>query len=82
MQCAINLFNDLQAKPAKLAASVVDRWIFVPLVLVPAAIAGMFPRFLLAFALLDVCLAVGAWMIIGRGMHYQRRIARVTEWSC
>jgi hypothetical protein len=48
------------------AASVVDRLIFVPVVLVPLAIAGVFPRLLLAFAALDVTLAVGAWMISGR----------------
>ena len=48
------------------AASVVDRLIFVPVVLVPLAIAGVFPHLLLAFAFLDVALAIGAWVIFGR----------------
>src|SRR5262245_57203204 len=48
------------------AASVVDRLIFVPLVLVPLAIAGVFPHLLLAFACLDVSLAIGAWVILSR----------------
>ncbi|HEX4984673.1 MAG TPA: hypothetical protein VFV71_01245 [Burkholderiales bacterium] len=48
------------------AASVIDRWIFVPGVLVPLAIAGVFPHVLLAFAILDVTLAVGAWVLLRR----------------
>lgn len=50
------------------AASVVDRLTIVPVVLVPLAIVGVFPHVLLAFAALDVTLAIGAWMIIGRGL--------------
>jgi hypothetical protein len=50
------------------AASVVDRLIFVPVVLVPLAIAGVFPRLLLAFAFLDVALGIGAWVLSGRKM--------------
>jgi hypothetical protein len=48
------------------AASVVDRLVFVPLVLVPLGIAGVFPHLLLSFAFLDVALAIGAWLIFGR----------------
>ena len=45
------------------AAGVIDRWTLVPGVLVPLAIAGVFPHTFLAFALLDVSLAIGAWML-------------------
>jgi hypothetical protein len=45
---------------------VVNRLTFVPGVLVPLAIAGVFPHLLLAFAFLDVSLAIGAWVIFGR----------------
>jgi hypothetical protein len=48
------------------AASVVDRLIFVPVMLLPLAISGVFPRLLVAFTLLDVGLAVGAWMLLRR----------------
>jgi len=48
------------------AAGVLDRWVLVPAVLVPLAIAGVFPHTLLAFALLDVSLAIGAWMLRDR----------------
>jgi hypothetical protein len=44
-------------------ASVLDRWILVPVVLVPIAIAGVFPHVLLAFTLLDASLALGAWVL-------------------
>jgi len=47
-------------------ASVVDRLIFVPMVLVPLAIAGVFPHLLLAFTFLDMSLAIGAWVLFGR----------------
>jgi hypothetical protein len=48
------------------AATVIDRLIFVPLVLVPIVISGVFPRLFLAVVLLDVSLAIGAWVIISR----------------
>jgi hypothetical protein len=44
-------------------ASILDRWILVPVVLVPIAMAGVFPHALLAFALLDASLALGAWIL-------------------
>jgi hypothetical protein len=46
------------------AASVFDRLILVPVVLVPLAIASVFPHLFLAFAILDAGLAirsVGSW---------------------
>lgn len=48
------------------AASVVDRLVFVPLVLLPIAFAGIFPRLFVAFALLDASLAIGAWWLMHR----------------
>ena len=48
------------------AAGVLDRWVLVPAVLVPLAIAGVFPHTFLAFAFLDVALAVGARMLSNR----------------
>jgi hypothetical protein len=48
------------------AAGVLDRWFLVPWVLVPLAIAGVFPHTFLAFALLDVSLAIGAFMLRNR----------------
>jgi hypothetical protein len=40
--------------------------VFVPLVLLPLAIAGVFPRLFVAFALLDASLAIGAWWLMHR----------------
>jgi hypothetical protein len=44
-------------------ASVLDRVVLVPAVLVPLAIAGVFPHTLGAFAFLDPTLGVGAWLL-------------------
>jgi hypothetical protein len=49
------------------AASVIDRLVFVPAVLVPLGIAGVFPRLFLTFAILDALLALGAWALLRRG---------------
>ena len=49
------------------AASVIDRLVFVPVVLVPLAIAGAFPHLFLAFTIFDVSLAIGAWALHRRG---------------
>jgi len=35
-------------------------------VLLPLAIAGVFPHLLVAFTILDMTLAVGAWMLLQR----------------
>jgi hypothetical protein len=57
------LFGGRSGGAQTVAASILDRWILVPVVLVPIAMAGVFPHALLAFALLDVLLALGAWML-------------------
>ena len=49
------------------AASVIDRLVFVPAVLVPLAIAGVFPHLFLAFTIFDASLAIGAWALLRRG---------------
>ena len=49
------------------AASVIDRLTLVPLVLIPLSIAGVFPRFLLAFLAVDICLSSGTWVLLNRG---------------
>jgi hypothetical protein len=46
------------------AAGVIDRLIYVPLVLLPLAFAGVFPHTFIAFTILDVSLAIGAWMLL------------------
>ena len=48
------------------AASVLDRIILVPLVLVPTALAGVFPHTLGTFAILDPVLALVAWWLLSR----------------
>ena len=48
------------------AASIIDRLIFVPAVLMPVAMAGVFPHLLLTFAALDVLLAIVAWILFAR----------------
>jgi hypothetical protein len=57
------LFGGRSGGRQTVAASILDRWILVPVVLVPLAIAGVFPHALLAFALLDASLALGAWIL-------------------
>jgi hypothetical protein len=60
------LFGGRSGSRQFVAASVVDRLVFVPAVLVPLAIAGVFPHLLLTFAILDPLLAIGAWALLGR----------------
>ena len=47
-------------------ASVLDRVVLVPAVLVPLVIVGIFPHTLGAFAILDPALGIGAWMLHNR----------------
>jgi len=47
-------------------ASVLDRVVLVPAVLVPLVIAGVFPHTLGAFAILDPTLGIGAWALYNR----------------
>ena len=63
------LFGGLSGGRRIVAASVLDRVVLVLLVLVPLAIAGVFPRFLMAFALLDPTLGIGAWLLLSRSAH-------------
>jgi hypothetical protein len=60
------LFGGRSGSRQFVAASVVDRLVFVPAVLVPLAIAGAFPHLLVTFAILDPSLAIGAWSLFGR----------------
>ena len=62
------LFGGRSGARQFVAASVIDRLVFVPAVLVPLAIAGVFPHLLLTFAIFDPSLAVGAWMLLSRTM--------------
>jgi hypothetical protein len=48
------------------AASIIDRVIFVPAVLVPLALIGVFPNLMFSFAVLDPLLAVGAWYLLSK----------------
>src|SRR6516225_4752048 len=60
------LFGGLSGGRQVVAASVIDRLIFVPVVALPLAIAGVFPHLLVLFTLLDMTLAIGAWLLLGR----------------
>jgi hypothetical protein len=60
------LFGGLSGGRRIVAASVLDRVVLVPLVLVPLAISGVFPHTLLAIAVLDPTLGVGAWLLLSR----------------
>jgi hypothetical protein len=48
------------------AASVVDRLVFVPLIFFPLAFAGVDPHLLVAFAIIDLLLGIGAWILLRR----------------
>ena len=60
------LFGGRSGARQFVAASVIDRVVFIPAVLVPLALAGVFPHFLLTFAVFDPLLAVGAWVLLSR----------------
>ena len=47
-----------------IAASVVDRIVLVPIVLIPLACQGIFPHLLLTFAILDPVLGLAAWYLL------------------
>ena len=47
-------------------ASILDRVVLVPAVLVPLVIAGAFPHTLAGMAILDPTLAIGAWVLHNR----------------
>jgi hypothetical protein len=48
------------------ASTVPDRVVFIPAVFVPLALAGVFPHFLIAIAILDPALGIGAWVLLAR----------------
>lgn len=60
------LFGGRTGSRAFVAATVPGRLILVPLVLVPLAMVGVFPRLLLTFAVLDPLLAITAWILLSR----------------
>jgi hypothetical protein len=60
------LFGGRSGTRQFVVASIIDRLVFVPVVLVPVAIAGVFPRLFLAFTILDALLAIGAWILLAR----------------
>jgi hypothetical protein len=60
------LFGGRSGAPQVVAASVIDRLVFVPLVLVPLVIAGVFPHLFLTLAILDPGMALGAYALIVR----------------
>jgi hypothetical protein len=60
------LFGGRSGARQIVAASVIDRLVFVPGVLVPVAMGGVFPHLLLTLAILDPLLAIGAWALLGR----------------
>ena len=60
------MFGGLSGQRRFVAATVVSRILFVPAVLVPLAMAGLFPHTLYTFAALDPALAIGAWIYLSR----------------
>jgi len=72
------LFGGLSGGRRIVAAGVLDRVVLVPLVLVPLAVAGVFPHFLLAFALLDPALGIGAWLLLNRSNQPRSRLTAGT----
>jgi hypothetical protein len=60
------LFGGRSGPRQIVAASVVDRLVFVPAVRVPVAMGGVFPHLLLTLAILDPLLAIGAWALLSR----------------
>jgi hypothetical protein len=60
------LFGGRSGARQIVAASVVNRLTFVPAVLLPLALSGVFPHLLVTFAVLDPALAIGALVLCGR----------------
>ena len=60
------LFGGRSGAPQLAPASVLDRVVLVPAVLVPVVMAGIFPHTLGTFAVLDPALGIGAWMLHNR----------------
>jgi hypothetical protein len=60
------LFGGRSGARQIVAASVVDRLVLVPAVLVPLIMAGVFPHLLGLVAILDPLLGIGAWLLLNR----------------
>jgi hypothetical protein len=58
------LFAGRSGSRHAVAASVIDRLTIVPLVLLPLAAYGVFPHLFVLFALLDMSLGIGAWVLL------------------
>lgn len=65
------LFGGRSGARQAVAASVVDRLIFVPPVALSLAFAGVFPHLFVAVAILDVSLAVGAWALLNAAAPHE-----------
>ena|SRR5437763_8961221 len=63
------LFGGRSGAGQIVAATVIDRLIFVPIVIVPLAMAGVFPHLLVTLAVLEPSLAIVAWILLGRGTN-------------
>jgi hypothetical protein len=48
------------------ASTVPDRVVFIPAVFVLLALDGAFPHFLIAVAILDFAMGIGAWLLLSR----------------
>jgi hypothetical protein len=60
------LFGGRSGARQFVAASVFDGVTLVPLVLIPLALAGVFPHVMTTFGILDPSLGIGAWLFLGR----------------
>ena len=60
------LFGGRSGARQAVAASVIDRLLFVPVVLLPLVMAGVFPHLLVALTILEPTLAIGAWILLSR----------------
>jgi hypothetical protein len=60
------VFGGRSGTPQAPAASVIDRLVFVPVVLLPLVLAGVFPHLFLALAILEPTLGIGAWILLSR----------------
>jgi hypothetical protein len=58
------LFAGRSGSRQAVAASVIDRLTIVPLVLLPLAAFGIFPHLFIFFAVLDMSLGIGAWVLL------------------
>lgn len=65
------LFGGRSGARQIIGASVIDRMVFVPAVLVLIALAGIFPHVLITFAILDPSLAIVAWVLFSREVKGQ-----------